>query len=102
VLLGTRGLDVHLAYEVDATVERTYTLPFLPALLQTEEYAAAIFRDMEQRSEDQVRQLVKVQLRRQAALMNRERGLPPLQLVAVTHESTLRQAVVAGDHAGAA
>ena len=93
MLLGTRGLDVHLAYEVDATVERTYTLPFLPALLQTEEYAAAIFRDMEQRSEDQVRQLVKVQLRRQAALMNRERGLPPLQLVAVTHESTLRQAV---------
>ena len=29
------GLDAHLAYEVDAAVERVYTLPFLPALLQT-------------------------------------------------------------------
>jgi transcriptional regulator with XRE-family HTH domain len=92
VLLGTGGLDAHVAYEADATVERTYTLPFLPALLQTENYAAAIFRDMEGRSEDEVRQLVEVRLIRQAALTSRE-DLPPLQLVAVTHESTLRQVI---------
>ena len=29
------GLDAHLAYEVDAAVERVYTVPFLPALLTT-------------------------------------------------------------------
>jgi transcriptional regulator with XRE-family HTH domain len=92
VLLGTGGLDAHVAYEADATVERTYTLPFLPALLQTEDYAAAIFRDMEGRSDDEVRQLVEVRLIRQAALTSRE-DLPPLQLVAVTHESTLRQVI---------
>jgi transcriptional regulator with XRE-family HTH domain len=86
------GLDAHLAYEADATVERTYTLPFLPALLQTPDYARAIFRDMEQRSEDEVRQLLEVRQVRQQALRHRE-GLPPLQLVAVTHESSLRQAV---------
>lgn len=96
VLLGTGGLDAHVAYEADATVERTYTLPFLPALLQTKEYATAIFRDMEHRSDEELEQLVEVRLRRQAALRSRE-GLRPLQLVAVTHESTLRQAI--GSHA---
>jgi transcriptional regulator with XRE-family HTH domain len=86
------GLDVHLAYEDDATVERTYTLPFVPALLQTTDYAQVLFRDMEQRSEKQVSQLLKVRTRRQQALRSRE-GLPPLKLVAVTHETSLRQAV---------
>jgi len=91
-VLGGRGLDAHLAYEVDATVLRTYTLPFVPALLQTAEYAAAIFRDMEHRSEAEIGQLLKVRRVRQEALRSRE-GLDPLQLVAVTHESSLRQAV---------
>jgi transcriptional regulator with XRE-family HTH domain len=91
-VLGGLGLDEHLAYEVDATVERTYTLPFVPALLQTPDYARAIFRDMEHRSEDEIRQLVDVRMRRQQALSSRK-GLDPLRLVAVTHESSLRQAV---------
>jgi len=90
--LGVMGLDAHLAYEADATVERTYTLPFLPALLQTQDYARAIFRDMERRPEEQIDQLVDVRMRRQQALGSRE-GLEPLRLVAVTHECTLRQAV---------
>ena len=92
VLLGTGGLDAHVAYEADAAVERTYTLPFLPALLQTDDYAAAIFRDMDGRSDDEVRQLVEVQRIRQAALSSRE-DLPPLELIAVTHESALRQVI---------
>jgi len=91
-VLGERGLDAHLAYEVDATVERTYTLPFPPALLQTRDYARAIFRDMERRSEDEIRQLLEVREQRQEALGSRK-GLDPLRLVAVTHESSLRQAV---------
>ena len=91
-VLGGLGLDEHLAYEVDAAVERTYTLPFVPALLQTEDYARAIFRDMERRPGDEIDQLVDVRKRRQQALSSRG-DLDPLRLVAVTHESTLRQAV---------
>jgi transcriptional regulator with XRE-family HTH domain len=90
--LGGFGLDAHLGYEADAKVERTYTLPFVPALLQTKDYAEAIFRDMEHRSEDEISQLLDVRARRQQALTSRD-GLDPLQLVAVTHESTLRQVV---------
>jgi len=91
-VLGGFGLDAHLGYEADATVERIYTLPFLPALLQTTEYATAIFRNMEHRSEEEIRQLLEVRARRKQALSHRE-GTQPLKLVAVTHESALRQAV---------
>jgi transcriptional regulator with XRE-family HTH domain len=91
-VLGGYGLDAHLGYEADASVERIYTLPFVPALLQTTEYATAIFRDMEHRSEDEIGQLLEVRNRRKQALSYRE-GLDPLKLIAVTHESALRQAV---------
>jgi transcriptional regulator with XRE-family HTH domain len=91
-VLGEWGLDSHVAYEAEATVERVYTIPFLPALLQTPDYARAIFRDMERRSDAEIDQLVDLRMRRQGALDRRD-GLPPLRLVAVTHESTLRQAV---------
>jgi transcriptional regulator with XRE-family HTH domain len=86
------GLDAHVAYEVDAAVERVYTLPFVPALLQTQEYARAVFRDMENRSRDEIRQLLEVRAKRQEALLGRE-GQEPLRLIAVTHESTLHQLV---------
>jgi transcriptional regulator with XRE-family HTH domain len=86
------GLDAHLAYETDAAVARVYTLPFVPGLLQTMDYARAVFRDMERRSQKEIRQLLEVRLRRQEALRRRE-GLEPLKLIAVTHESTLRQVV---------
>jgi transcriptional regulator with XRE-family HTH domain len=86
------GLDAHLAYEADAAVERVYTLPFVPVLLQTMDYARAVLRHMEGRSEKEIRQLLEVRLRRQAALRSRE-GLEPLRLIAVTHESALRQIV---------
>ncbi len=86
------GLDAHLAYEVDAAVARVYTLPFVPALLQTPDYASAVFRDMEDRSPEQIRQLLEVRTRRQEALHSRD-SLEPLRLIAVTHESTLHQLV---------
>jgi transcriptional regulator with XRE-family HTH domain len=86
------SLDAHLAYETDAAIARTYTLPFVPALLQLPDYAAAVFRDMEHRSEEQIEQLLELRRRRQQALAIRE-GLEPLELIAVTHESTLRQVV---------
>jgi hypothetical protein len=101
------GLDAHLAYEADATVERAYTLPFVPALLQTKHYARAIiqnleprsadyakatFEDTESPSADKVEEQVDVRMRRQEVLSHRD-GLDPLQLVAVMHESVLRQSV---------
>jgi transcriptional regulator with XRE-family HTH domain len=88
----TEGLDAHLAYEVDAAVERVYTLPFLPALLQTRDYARAVSRDMEGRSPGQTRQLLEVRERRQEALGRRE-GPGQFRLIAVTYESTLHQQV---------
>jgi transcriptional regulator with XRE-family HTH domain len=91
-VLGGLGLDAHISYEADATVERIYTLPFVPALLQTDKYATAIFRDMEGRSGEEIVQLLRVRARRKQALSSRE-GLDPLKLIAVMHESALRQAV---------
>jgi transcriptional regulator with XRE-family HTH domain len=86
------SLDTHLAYEVDAVVARVYTIPFIPALLQTIDYARAVFRDMENRPEREIQPLLEIRLRRQEALRRRE-GLKPLRLVAVTHETALRQVV---------
>lgn len=86
------GLEAHLAYEIDAAVARVYTLPFVPTLLQTPDYARAVFRDMENRSPEQIRQLLEVRARRQEALRIRE-GMEALKLIAVTHESTLHQMV---------
>lgn len=85
-------LDAHLAYEVDAVVERVYTIPFVPVLLQTLDYARAVFRDMERRPDREIRQLLEIRLRRQEALRRRE-GQRPLRLVAVTHETALRQVI---------
>jgi transcriptional regulator with XRE-family HTH domain len=86
------NLDSHLAYETDAAVERVYTLPFVPALLQTDAYAEAVFRQMERRTDEQAEQLMDIRRVRRQALKHRE-GLDPLRLIAVTHESTLRQKV---------
>jgi hypothetical protein len=103
-------VDEHLAYEAEATVLRAYTLPFLPALLQTAEYARAhiqnieprsadyaraSFEDTEADSADNVQELVDLRMERQKVLSHRD-GLDPLQLVAVVHESALRQFVGPG------
>ena len=87
------NLDVHLSYEADAIVARVYATPFLPALLQTREYSQAIYRDMERRPEDQIDQLLDIREQRKSALEGRAAPLPPLELVAVTYESALRQMV---------
>lgn len=89
----TSGLDVHMAYESEASVERAYTIPFFPALLQTEAYARAQYRSLEPwRSTDEVDELVRLRQRRQELLGTPE-GRPPLHLVAVCHETVPRQVV---------
>lgn len=92
VLVDRLRLDTHLAYEAEATVERVYTLPFVPVLLQTDAYAESVYRDMEQRPQEQIPELIEIRRKRKEALTKRE-GLKPLRLVAVTHECTLRQLV---------
>jgi len=89
----TSGLDVHVAYESEASVERAYTMPFFPALLQTEAYVRALYRSLEPwRGNDEVEQLVRLRKRRQE-LLDAPEGRPPLDLVVVSHESVLRQVV---------
>ena len=92
VLQDRLRLDTLLAYEADAAVARVYTLPFVPALLQVDAYTEAVYRDMEGRPEDQIGELLDIRRGRKEALKRRE-GLEPLELVAVTHECTLRQTV---------
>ncbi|MGH3300098.1 MAG: Scr1 family TA system antitoxin-like transcriptional regulator [Streptosporangiaceae bacterium] len=86
------GLDTQLAYEADAAIKRTYALPFVPDLLQTAGYAAAILRDLEHRPERHLRQLLQLRERRQQVLHHRD-GLPPLRLIVVMSEMALRQLV---------
>lgn len=89
----TRGLDAHLAYESDATVARVYTIPILPALLQTPEYTRAMYKSMEPwHSESALGELIEIRAHRKEALRSRE-FLPPLEFIAVTHESSVRQQV---------
>jgi len=92
VLQDRLRLDTHLGYEADAAVERVYTLPFVPVLLQTDAYAEAVYRDMEGRPEDQIGPLMDIRRKRKEALKRRA-GLDPLKLIAVTHECALRQTV---------
>jgi transcriptional regulator with XRE-family HTH domain len=86
------NVDVHIAAEADAVVERAYALPFVPALLQTDDYATAIFRDMDQKSAAEISELLRIREGRKVVLADRA-GLPPLTLIAVMHETALRQVV---------
>jgi transcriptional regulator with XRE-family HTH domain len=89
----TRGLDAHLAYESDAIVARVYTIPVIPALLQTPEYTRAMYKSMEPwHSEKAFGELIEIRAHRKEALRSRE-FLPQLEYIAVTHESSVRQQV---------
>jgi hypothetical protein len=92
VLQSSNGFDAHLAYETEATVARVYTLPLVPALLATDAYAEAVYRDMEGQPEDRIGPLLDIRRTRKEALKVRA-GRDPLKLIAVTHECTLRQVV---------
>jgi transcriptional regulator with XRE-family HTH domain len=86
------GLKDHLAYESEATIARVYTIPMVPALLQTEDYAREYYRSTEPglSGRDVVR-LVELRLHRQEALRSRAAETRPLELIAVVHEASLHQ-----------
>ncbi|MEV4318513.1 helix-turn-helix transcriptional regulator [Actinocrispum sp. NPDC049592] len=89
------GLSDYLATEAEASIARVYTIPVLPVLLQTREYTRALLKRMEPlRSPSELEQLLEVREKRKAALKSREdQDLAPLRLIAVTHESSVRQLV---------
>jgi len=87
------GMDTHIAYETEASIARVYTIPFLPALLQTKNYTRALYQSMEPwRDRAEIDQLVQLRLARQEHLNERE-DAEPLQLVAISHECCLHQFV---------
>jgi transcriptional regulator with XRE-family HTH domain len=87
------GLGDYLATEAEASIVRVYTIPVLPVLLQTTDYTRALLRRMEPlRSSGELDQLLEVRAMRKAALKSREE-MAALRLVAVTHESSIRQLV---------
>jgi transcriptional regulator with XRE-family HTH domain len=68
------GLYPYIGFEQDATSIATYSLYWLPALLQTEEYARAIIRAIAPRiAPDVLEQRVQARLRRQERLRGEER-----------------------------
>ncbi|WP_199430920.1 helix-turn-helix domain-containing protein [Qaidamihabitans albus] len=86
-------LGEHVDYEAEASVARVYTIPALPVLLQTADYARAYYRSTEQwHPAAEIDKLVELRMKRQRALSRRE-GQAPLHLIAVTHESSIRQLV---------
>lgn len=85
------GFDNYVSFESEAERAWAYTIPHIPVLLQTEAYAREWYRATEAPDESTLRDLVRLRMRRQDVLTNRQPR--PLHLVAVTHEATLRQLV---------
>jgi transcriptional regulator with XRE-family HTH domain len=80
-----------VALETAATRASNYELSFVPGLLQTADYARALFMSgRAQRSEDWIAGMLAVRMIRQERLTDEEH---PLELDAVIHESALRYPV---------
>ncbi|WP_405938465.1 helix-turn-helix domain-containing protein [Streptomyces sp. NBC_00726] len=80
----------YISLEESASGITDYSCTFLMGLLQTPEYAAAVFRAAHPReTEDQIKERVELRVRRQAVI---ERADPPLLWV-VIHEAVLRACV---------
>ncbi len=87
------GMSDHgyVPLEAEASLVRVFTLAYVPGLLQTAEYARALFRaGQPQRSEAGLENDVTVRMIRQKRLTSTEQ---PLRLVAVVDESALHRPV---------
>jgi transcriptional regulator with XRE-family HTH domain len=84
------GLYPYIGFEQDATAIATYSLYWLPALLQTEDYARAIINAIAPRiGPDVVEQRVQARMRRQERLLGED---PPLYR-ALIDEAVFRREV---------
>lgn len=81
--------DHYLGLEQAAGLIQAYDMQFIPGLLQTEEYARAVFRLAGHLSERQVEQRVRLRLERQRIL---QRSDPP-RLWVILDEAVLRRPV---------
>jgi transcriptional regulator with XRE-family HTH domain len=87
------GLDnrCYVALEADASLVKDFTFAFVPGLLQTADYARALFQaSVNRRSAEQLRPLVAVRMIRQRRLTDPE---DPLRLDAIVEESVLYRPV---------
>jgi transcriptional regulator with XRE-family HTH domain len=87
------GLDDkgYVPMEADASEVRDFTVNYVPGLLQTADYARALFRaTVAQRDPDQLRKEVSVRMIRQKRLTSAD---DPLRLVAIMDESVLSRPV---------
>lgn len=76
-------------YEREAVALRTFELAVVPGLLQTEDYARAIFRTRLKTTDEQIEELVAARMKRQEILA---RGDPPMLWV-LLDEAVLRREV---------
>ncbi|EHR48768.1 Helix-turn-helix protein [Saccharomonospora marina XMU15] len=89
----SKQLSTRLAYESEATTVRIYTIPMVPVLLQTADYSRAFYLANEPSlTARQIDEYVDIRQHRQKALRGRE-TMPPLEFIAVMHESALYQIV---------
>ncbi|SMD14561.1 helix-turn-helix domain-containing protein [Kibdelosporangium aridum] len=80
----------YVRMEDEAAAKYEFQLGYVPALLQTEQYARAVFtHSPEPRSDKAIESLVKVRMRQQERLVSDT----PLQLHALLYEPVLRQGV---------
>ena len=87
------GLDDkgYVPLEAEATLVRDATAAFVPGLLQTHEYARAVFAAvLRHRGETELDGLIAVRRRRQERLTSAE---DPLELIAVVDEAVLRRPI---------
>lgn len=80
----------YVALETDATIVYDYQLGYVPGLLQTADYARAVFRGTPPpRSEAEIDRITQVRLFRQRRLTEE----PPLELVAIVDETVLHRPI---------
>jgi hypothetical protein len=87
------GLDDkgYVPMEADASLVRDFALSYVPGLLQTADYARALFRrSMQRRTAERLRNDVTIRMIRQKRLTSDE---DPLRLVAIMDESALYRPV---------
>ncbi|MGC9666721.1 helix-turn-helix domain-containing protein [Planosporangium sp. 12N6] len=84
-------LELYFGLEAAASRLRQYQAALIPGLLQTREYAEAVFRTLPGTTEDEVAQKVAVRLERQRLLGRRRPKAPELEVV--LDEAVLRRTI---------
>jgi hypothetical protein len=84
--------ELYVGLEAAAGRIRDYEQMLIPGLLQTREYAAAVYRTASGRTEEAVAQAVALRMERQRLLLARRRPAPP-RLDVVIDEAVLHQCI---------